>query len=348
LVLRVAGWYDSGMGAPLITQVRDATALSRWQLVTSAAQDADFVGLPADPIEEIRSALSGRQGDEGVELLEGVVDGDPVVATLTRLPLHDNLDVAKVAIRVHPAHRRRGHGRVALDHVVDRVRQLGRSKILGEAPTATLTAEPSEGELFAMAAGGRPVLSEMRRMLDVHARSRQDIQRLREEALAASVGYETVAWCDHTPPELVEAMAQLRALMSTDPPQGELGLEPEVWDSERYLAQERSHLERKRRRLVVAARETRTGRLVGYTDIGVPGGGGSVGYQWDTIVRGEHRGHRLGMLIKLANLDELGRRLPEVRMLNTWNADDNTYMVAVNEQLGFRVMEGWSEWELTL
>jgi hypothetical protein len=65
-------------------------------------------------------------------------------------------------------------------------------------------------------------------------------------------------------------------------------------------------------------------------------------------VAAEHRGHRLGLLLKVANLDQLRRFLPEVRYLNTWNADVNAHMVAINERLGFRPMEGWSEWQLDL
>jgi GNAT superfamily N-acetyltransferase len=99
---------------------------------------------------------------------------------------------------------------------------------------------------------------------------------------------------------------------------------------------------------VVAARHDESGELVGYTSLGVPSGGGTVGYQWDTIVRADHRGHRLGLLVKLAIIEQLRRELPEVRYLNTWNADENAHMVSVNEQLGFQVMEGWSEWQLDL
>jgi GNAT superfamily N-acetyltransferase len=331
-----------------LTPVRDEAGLRQWQTVTEASQAADLVGLPADPIEDSRPLLAGRCGDEDFALYVGLVGDEPVVSTLTRLPVHDNLTLANVAVRVHPAHRRNGYGSRAVASVRELLRAAGRTKMLVEVPTATLTSTPSEGELFAKSVGARRMTVETRRMLDLATISGTTIAALLDEARAAASGYSLVAWGDRTPAEFVADMAELRALMSTDPPQGELDLEPEPWDADRFVEVERSVIARDRRVLVVAARDDASGHLVGYTNIGLPSGVGTVGYQWDTIVRAEHRGHRLGLLVKLANIEALRRELPEVRYLNTWNADENAHMVAVNERLGFTVMEGWSEWQLDL
>jgi GNAT superfamily N-acetyltransferase len=74
----------------------------------------------------------------------------------------------------------------------------------------------------------------------------------------------------------------------------------------------------------------------------------TIGYQWDTLVRSDHRGHRLGLLMKLANLRQVRERSPQTRFLNTWNAESNAPMVSVNERLGFVVVEAWEEWQLHL
>ena len=47
--------------------------------------------------------------------------------------------------------------------------------------------------------------------------------------------------------------------------------------------------------------------------------------------RGRHRGHRLGMLVKLAGLQELAARSPRTRFISTWNAQENAPMIAVND-----------------
>ena len=65
-------------------------------------------------------------------------------------------------------------------------------------------------------------------------------------------------------------------------------------------------------------------------------------------MRGDHRGHRLGMLIKAANLRLLRAESPRTRWLNTWNATSNTYMISINEALGFRPVDSWGEWQREL
>jgi hypothetical protein len=57
--------------------------------------------------------------------------------------------------------------------------------------------------------------------------------------------------------------------------------------------------------------------------------------QGDTIVLREHRGHRLGMLLKLANLDHLQRLAPGHPSVTTYNAEENRHMLSVNEDVGF-------------
>jgi hypothetical protein len=34
-----------------------------------------------------------------------------------------------------------------------------------------------------------------------------------------------------------------------------------------------------------------------------------------------------------------------VRYINTWNAASNQHMIAINEALGFRVMDNWVTWQ---
>ena len=70
------------------------------------------------------------------------------------------------------------------------------------------------------------------------------------------------------------------------------------------------------------------------------------GFQELTAVARPHRGHRLGLLLKLAMLDRLAAREAQVTRIVTGNADGNEHMIAINEQLGFRVLGRWPSWEL--
>jgi RimJ/RimL family protein N-acetyltransferase len=58
-------------------------------------------------------------------------------------------------------------------------------------------------------------------------------------------------------------------------------------------------------------------------------------YQWGTLVRPDHRGHRLGLAVKVANVRLLQETQPQLATVVTFNADVNAPMVAVNDRLGF-------------
>ena len=63
------------------------------------------------------------------------------------------------------------------------------------------------------------------------------------------------------------------------------------------------------------------------------------GFQSGTLVDPAHRGHRLGLAIKLANHRRVRARTPTCRLLLTGNAGVNAPMNAVNDALGYREIE---------
>ena len=62
----------------------------------------------------------------------------------------------------------------------------------------------------------------------------------------------------------------------------------------------------------------------------------------------EHRGHRLGMLVKIANLRAYEDRRPGERRINTWNAQENEHMLAINVALGFEPVGVAAVWQKRL
>ena len=57
-----------------------------------------------------------------------------------------------------------------------------------------------------------------------------------------------------------------------------------------------------------------------------------------------HRGHRLGLLVKVAMLDLLTAAEPQVERMSTWNGAENPYMIAVNEALGYTILGRPASW----
>ena len=68
-------------------------------------------------------------------------------------------------------------------------------------------------------------------------------------------------------------------------------------------------------------------------------------YQDDTLVLGPHRGHALGLRMKLANLVALAETDPSRTRIYTWNADENAHMLAINIALGFEPTAIESAWQ---
>jgi RimJ/RimL family protein N-acetyltransferase len=71
-------------------------------------------------------------------------------------------------------------------------------------------------------------------------------------------------------------------------------------------------------------------------------------WQGITLVDPAHRGHRLGVLIKIENLRYAREQRPGLRAIDTVNAASNEHMLAINRSLGFRPRETWTQWQVTL
>jgi GNAT superfamily N-acetyltransferase len=273
-----------------------------------------------------------------------VRDGSQVVAAAhLTLPQRDNLHYGFAAVLVAPAHRRRGLGSRLLEQVVDRAREAGRTQIAFGAGTRPGT--PNPGSSFLRGTGARLAMVEKRRRLVLPP---VDPERLRELAVIArraSRGYRLVQWAGPTPPRWRTELAPLVASMSTDAPMGDLTTEPKHVDAD-TIAERNAAAFAIGVRSVVTAAQAADGHLVAYTDAATCVVQDGFAEQGDTLVARAHRGHRLGLRIKLANLEFLRREHPEVRAIDTFNADDNRWMIAVNEVMGFVPIEDVEDWEL--
>jgi RimJ/RimL family protein N-acetyltransferase len=57
----------------------------------------------------------------------------------------------------------------------------------------------------------------------------------------------------------------------------------------------------------------------------------------NTVVTRKHRGHRLGLLVKIAMMEWLATTEPQLERITTWNAEVNEHMIAINEAMGYTV-----------
>lgn len=162
---------------------------------------------------------------------------------------------------------------------------------------------------------------------------------------AAGSDYRIVSWLGRTPEEWIDDLATLHNRMSVDMPQGDLDVTEENWDEDRVRSNDERMEAGGRQLLTVAAEHVPSRRLAGFSVLTLPADRTRPVAQEDTLVLSEHRGHRLGMLMKIANLQELARVSPESTMVYTGNAEENRPMLNVNEAVGFRAIGYEGAWK---
>lgn len=159
--------------------------------------------------------------------------------------------------------------------------------------------------------------------------------RLAEAEAGAGGEYSVVRWEGRTPERWLADIALLGTRMSTDAPSAGLEITEDVWDADRVRAQDDREAASPRVMLVAAALHVASGHLAGYTELSVPREQSRPVSQEDTLVLREHRGHRLGMLLKVANIIQLEDTHPGHPSITTFNAEENRHMLSVNEAVGF-------------
>jgi GNAT superfamily N-acetyltransferase len=274
-------------------------------------------------------------------------DGDDVVGVaVIELPLTDNRELADVCVYVPPQHRRRGVGATLARQIAVDLRQRGRTSWLclvsgrrHDQPDDTLI----PGEAFAARLGLTMRQREVQRQLTLPAPTER-LDALARDAALRRGDYRLERWVNLCPDEYVEAYCALKTAMVDEMPTGEMEIEAEQWDAERLRDFEAAYLAQDRTRYVHVAVEP-DGSIAAHTELVVPKHDPGVVYQWDTLVLPAHRGHRLGLALKVANLAWVQAEHPERKAVRTWNAESNAPMIAVNEAMGFVPVEYEATWQ---
>lgn len=291
-------------------------------------------------------ATTQRTKSVGEERLAFFVRVDDAIAGVAgvEVPLLDNTDQLFVDIQVAPPHRRCGLGTLLAQHAAALARQRGRTIWNGWVPSREIDQpeEPTPGEAFAASLGMRLGLVDVQRRLSLPVPAAR-LEELRSMSARHHDGYRLDTWVDRCPDEHLAAYCRLKSLMNSEAPVGDLEVEDEVWDETRLRESEHELGASGRIRYVCVALAP-DGSMVGHNELVVPADDPGI-YQWDTLVLPAHRGHRLGLALKVANLAVVQDRHPDRTSVRTFNAASNTAMIAVNDALGFVPVEYQGEWQ---
>lgn len=166
----------------------------------------------------------------------------------------------------------------------------------------------------------------------------------------AGTDYRVITWTGETPREWRGDLAIMRTSMSVEDPRAGMEVVEDIWTDDRVADHDAAMTASGRLLLTAVAEHVRSGRLAGFTEVTIGGSRVGPAVQEDTLVLPEHRGHRLGMLLKAANAIFLIDRAPGATIVTTFNAEENRPMLDVNEAIGFRAIGyegGWQKkhWE---
>lgn len=330
----------------------DAKGLDEAHEAATAAFAVDRPGVPLlarEPFGEM--LVMPRHGSTNVTVLARV-DGRVVGHAFVEMPELENRHLAEVWGMVEPAHRHRGVGRAILEEVKAVGREHGRNTIQTSVtvPIGDDGIGSHDGRRFCEAAGFVAASAEGSHRLDLSTVDDARLEELRTEAWRKAEGYSLIQWCDgiagEPPAEVVDGLAALLSRFFGDTPTGSLDVEELAYTPERIIADNAHARAQNRRNIHTAVRHDATGAVIGWTKLSVRPTAPHYGQQGITMVAADHRGHRLGNILKTENLRYLRQVAPEIEVIDTENADANAPMLAVNTAIGFRPFQAGAYYEL--
>ncbi len=314
-------------GAVAVFEAARRVDTPRWPIATTRALLADVTyGWDAEPTE------AAVQRDK---------TGRPVGLLRVDLPCWDNRHLGLLEVQVDPRDRRQGIGRALFEAGVERLRAAGRTMVLAE------SVDSGPAAAFAASVGLVRAQDVVQRWQDLAAPDWGQLDAVYDDAVEHAGGYELMKLAGRVPQQMQPAVCEMAAAIN-DAPTDELDIEDEAFTPERLRAFEHMHDLLGRRIYRLIARDTATGALAGETVVAVDSEQPWHASQYDTSVVRAHRGHRLGILLKVGMLRWLREQEPQLREIFTWNAASNAHMIGVNELIGYQVLLTGVEWQLHL
>ncbi|UZX04162.1 GNAT family N-acetyltransferase [Arthrobacter sp. CDRTa11] len=354
-------WIPESLDAPDAADFLAAVEVGRKVRMQTWGSD-DLAYAPLEKLLELADPY------ERQIILVAKVGSDIVGTVDIALPMTDNLELAEFTLDILPEFQRQGVGRKLLLAAEQMARGEGRTMILVDTnhPGASLH-EFEEAQLVPGSGQGFVPLDS--REVEFARKTGYTLQHIEQfsscalpldtklvadlqaEADEANHGrYRLHHWTDRCPDQWLEAVATLENQAGADvDPSLETPVEQDmVFDGDILREAEEATIAQGRRTVVTAVEHLASGALVGLTTISVLAHRADVVFQDDTLVLQEHRGNKLGLLIKVANMERLTEQFPDARVIYTWNAPENRYLLTVNKQLGFTTAGVTGIWQKEL
>lgn len=321
------------------------TELAQYAALDEALDDHSFGGHEVRTLAQHRAQLtdsSYSRTRRWVALAETLEGGQMLVGRASvSIPLEENLETVYVGVSVHPAFRGLGIAtRLVQEALLPAIAETGRPlrSAWGDIPADGDADDPdlpvhrlarrlgiSRKGMAVVRAVALPIAAELLDELEVHA--------------AEKIGeYRVEIWDGTVPQEHLEAYGLLMRQLDLDDPDEDVENEAADYTPERIREYEQRERDAGTRSLIAVAIAP-DGAFAGNSVVQwQETEGTSIGWQENTLVMPEHRGHRLGLALKVATHRRISDRAPHLARLITYNSHVNPWMIAVNEQLGYEVI----------
>ncbi|MFT4234184.1 MAG: GNAT family N-acetyltransferase, partial [Microbacterium sp.] len=267
---------------------------------------------------------------------------------------------ADVMIAVAPEHRDDEVADALLTALEQLARERGRSRLIayGISPATSAHRLPSPTGFGTIDADGFHTramqragysLGQVERVSFCDLRDPIDTSELLSAAWEkAGDDYRVEWWDGPVPDEYAESLCRVITRMDTDPPDGELDWEPDVYTVKMLRKREARAREIGAMLAVTALVHVPTNEVVAFNELYesvIPAWPSNNG---GTLVMPDHRGRRLGMIVKAEGLLRFREAVPDTPGIITFNAEENRYMLDVNEAVGFRPVAYEGAWQKDL
>lgn len=324
--------------------VSSDTDVAQYGALDEALDQHSFGGSERYSIQQRRAAMTDspyyatHRWVAVTELMEG---GQAIVGRAAIfLPQRDNLDTVSTGVGVHPDFRGLGIGTALLEQaLLPALRECGRNLIeaWAEVPAES---DPDDVMHPAHRLAARVGITRknvaVARVLPLPIEDGL-LDRLQAEAAEHIGEYRIELWDEDVPEEHLEGYGRLLQQLELDDPEEDVEHEASEYTPERIRSGEQRRRERGTAAITAVAIAP-DGSCVGNSEILVQESKGTtLAWQENTLVMPQHRGHRLGLALKVATHRQLGERAPHLRVLATFNSQVNPWMIGINEKLGYRV-----------
>ena len=296
---------------------------------------------PPAPVEELAAELFVQSPDVRRIGWVALLDGDPAGELGFAAEQHgDNASLVDVEwLAVDPAKRRQGVADALLRTGLDWAAADGRTSVVLWAPTLP----EGTGRAYAARAGCTLRLEERCSRLAVAELDRTQQDEWLRAGRARADGYRIAEWVGPAPEEHLDQLAAAHRAME-DMPTDDLEWTVPTMTPERLRGRDQAWAAAGRHNvstLVLAP----DGAAAGLSELQINTHRPELASQGDTGVVGAHRGRGLGRWLKAENLRLALETEPRVRVVETYNAESNPWMLDINVAMGFRPHIGYQAFQ---